>query len=80
MDQKRHNLVKRWILSVKHLESPKFKHLRQLEKESKRKEPSLGLNDLQGSPSHLLKRSKPNLHPKGAAQQKEEDYCLLQMW
>jgi len=77
MDQKWHNLVKRWAIFAKHLELQKFKLRRRLANESKRKEPNPSLNDHRDSPNHLTKRGNQTSSKKEVAQQKEEDYFLL---
>jgi len=65
MDLKRHNLVKRWALSVKHLELPKSKPLLLHANESRKEGPSpISKDRFQNSPSHLSKRTSQSLFPK----------------
>jgi len=74
MDQKGHHLVKRWALSVKHLELPKLRPRLLLVNESKKEGLSpISKGQFQSSPNHFSKRNKQSLFPKGSKHPKRKN-------
>jgi len=62
MDLKGHNLVKRWVPSVKYLELPKLKPLLLLVNAFRKEGPNPISNDqFQNSPNPSSKKNKPKL-------------------